>query len=166
MAKPLQPPDSLYLHAAQGWLELGNRVEATEELKGISADLRAHPDVLKVRWEIHAAAKEWEAAVEVANALARAEPDDAQGWVQRSYALHELRRTEEARDHLLRVVEKFPFSATIRYNLACYECQLGHRALAKGWLEKAFALGDAKEMKEAAMADPDLAPLREDIRAD
>ena len=26
--KPLEPPDSLNLQAAQGWLELGNQVEA------------------------------------------------------------------------------------------------------------------------------------------
>jgi hypothetical protein len=47
----------------------------------------------------------------------------------------------------------------MRYNLACYECQLGRLEQAKGWLEKAFALGDAREMKLAALDDPDLEPL-------
>jgi len=50
-----------------------------------------------------------------------------------------LKRTGEARDNLLRVVEKFQLSATMRYNLACYECQLGRLEQAKMWLEKAFA---------------------------
>jgi hypothetical protein len=47
--KPLQPPDSMHLTAAQGWLELGNHEEAFEELEQIDAPLRGHPDVLEVR---------------------------------------------------------------------------------------------------------------------
>jgi hypothetical protein len=74
-----------------------------------------------------------------------------------------LKRTAEARDNLLRVVENFPISATMRYNLACYECQLGRLEQAKEWLEKAFQLGDAKKMKLPALADPDLEPLWKEI---
>ena len=154
--KALQPPDTLPL-------ELGNHIEANEELENITASLRAHPDVLNVRWEIYAAAKKWEAAVDIAAAIVQLDPDDPLGWVHRSYALHELKRTAEARDNLLRVVEKFPISATMRYNLACYECQLGNLDRAKQWLEKAFALGDAKGMKLAALDDPDLQPLWKEI---
>ena len=84
-------------------------------------------------------------------------------WIHWSYVLHELKRTAEARDNLLRVVEKFPISATMRYNLACYECQLGRLERAKEWLEKAFALGDAKGMKLAALDDPDLQPLWKEV---
>ena len=154
--KALQPPYTLPL-------ELGNHIEANEELENITASLRAHPDVLNVRWEIYAAAKKWEAAVDIAAAIVQLDPDDPLGWVHRSYALHELKRTAEARDNLLRVVEKFPISATMRYNLACYECQLGNLDRAKQWLEKAFALGDAKGMKLAALDDPDLQPLWKEI---
>jgi tetratricopeptide (TPR) repeat protein len=159
MAESLQPPDSLHLQAAQGWLELGNHVEAQAELEKIAASLRDHPDVLNLRWEMHAAAEKWDAALNVAATLIRVEPENAAGWVQRSCALHELKRTLEACDNLLRVVEKFSSSATIRYNLACYECQLGRPDQARDWLEKAFALGDASQMKLAALDDPDLEPL-------
>jgi predicted Zn-dependent protease len=138
--KPLEPPDSIHLLAAQGWLELGSHIEANDELENISASLRAHPAVLAVRWEIYAAAKKWEAAVDIAAALIQLDPEDPVGWVHRSYALHELKRTTEARDNLLRVVDKFPSSATMRYNLDCYECQLGRLEKAKEWLKKAFAL--------------------------
>jgi tetratricopeptide (TPR) repeat protein len=156
-----------------GWLNQGdtpirellaaNHIEANEELENIAASLRAHPDVLNVRWEIYAAAKKWEAAVDIAAAIVQLDTDDPLGWVHRSYALHELKRTAEARENLLRVVEKFPISATMRYNLACYECQLGRLERAKEWLEKAFALGDAKGMKLAALDDPDLQPLWKEI---
>jgi tetratricopeptide (TPR) repeat protein len=161
--KPLEPPDTHHLQAAQGWLELGNHIEAIEELENIAPQLRAHPEALKVRWEIYAAAKKWEAAIDIAAAIVQLDPDDLAGWIHWSYALHELKRTAEARDNLLRVVEKFPISATMRYNLACYECQLGRLERAKEWLEKAFALGDAKGMKLAALDDPDLQPLWKEI---
>jgi hypothetical protein len=37
--------DLRHLQAAQGWFELGNHVEAAEELEQISPQLRAHPPV-------------------------------------------------------------------------------------------------------------------------
>ncbi|MFP6901915.1 MAG: hypothetical protein VCA36_13290 [Opitutales bacterium] len=37
----LQPPDSIYLEAAQGWMELGNHEEALEELGLIDAPPRS-----------------------------------------------------------------------------------------------------------------------------
>ena len=155
--------DAFHLQAAQGWLELGNPVEAAKELQGLATDLSSHPAVLKLRWGIFAAEKKWEPAFEMAAALIQLDPDDPLGWVQRSYALHELKRTAEARDNLLRVVDKFSISATIRYNLACYECQLGRMEQAKMWLEKAFALGDPKAIKAEALEDRDLEPLWAEI---
>ncbi len=61
------------------------------------------------------------------------------------------------------MVDKYPNSPTMRFNLACYECQLGRLETAKRWLAKAFALGDAKQMKLAALEGPDLEPLWKDI---
>jgi predicted Zn-dependent protease len=126
MLPPLEPPDAFHLRAAHGWLELGNHLEANEELEKITPALRAHPAVLDVRWSIYAAAKKWEPALEIAAAIILLAPEQPVGWVHRSYTLHELKRTLEARDNLLRVVDKFPTNATMRYNLACYECQLGN----------------------------------------
>ena len=157
--KQLKPPDSFHVRAAQGWLELGNHAEANEELGKIAPQLRTHPEVLKVSWEVYAAARKWEAALEVAVALIHHDSEDPLGWVHRSYCLHELKRTVEARDNLLRVVGKFPLSATMRYNLACYECQLGRLAQANSWLRKAFVLGNKKKMKQVALDDHDLEPL-------
>ena len=110
--------------------------------------------VLAVRWEIYAAAKKWETALDIAAALIQLDPEDPLGWVYRSYALHELKRTDEARDNLLRVVDRFPISATMRYNLDCYDCQLGRLGQAMHWLAKAFAFGDTNEIKLAARPQP------------
>lgn len=79
--------------------------------------------MLQVRWEVHAMAKKWEAALDIAAAIIQLDPGEPLGWVNRSYVLHEMKRTAEARDNLLPVVEKFPDDAIMRYNLACYECQ-------------------------------------------
>jgi hypothetical protein len=61
------------------------------------------------------------------------------------------------------MVERFPHDAIMRYNLACYECQLGRLEQAKGWLQKAFKIGDPSKIKLMALNDPDLEPLRSEI---
>jgi Flp pilus assembly protein TadD len=163
MIEPLERPDSFHLEAAEGWLELGNPREAGAELDQITPSVRSHPSVLGVRWQIEAAVKNWEASLTIASEVTRLHPDEPAGWVHQCYSLHELKRTAEARDILLSVADKFPTSPTICYNLACYECQLARLDQAREWLKKALALGDPKQMKLAALQDPDLQPLRDDI---
>jgi tetratricopeptide (TPR) repeat protein len=164
MVPPLHPSDSFHLLAAQGWLELGDYIEANDELEEITPELRAHPAVLNVQWGVYAAAKKWDAALDIATAIIQLDPEGPLGWVQRSYALHELKRTAEARDNLLCVVNKFERDDIIHYNLACYECQLGRLAQAKHWLQMAFELGDPIKMKLKALDDPDLEPLWRELR--
>jgi predicted Zn-dependent protease len=156
--------DTRHLEAAQGWLGLGNWREASAELVNIAAELQSHPDVLQVRWAIHAAAKEWESAAEIAETFRSARPDSPFGFVHLAYALHEMKRTQEARDVLLPVLDKFRDEFIIRYNLACYACQLGDGEGAWQWLEKSMALTDPDEVKRMALSDPDLEPLRTRIK--
>ena len=66
---PLEPPDSLHLRAAEGWIGLGNYADANEELEQIAAANRAHPDVLQLRWRIYADARKWDACLDIATAL-------------------------------------------------------------------------------------------------
>jgi hypothetical protein len=70
--KPLSHPDDLHAKAAQGWVELGNHPEANEELEKITSEMRAHPDVLEIRWQIYAKEKRWEACVDVGHTIFRA----------------------------------------------------------------------------------------------
>ena len=119
--KALQPPDTHHLSAAEGWLELGNYLEANSELDNITAANRALPAVLRVRYGVFAAARNWPLAYEVACALTVLTANDPQAWVDSSYVLHEMRRTREARDKLAAVVAMFPDHPVMRYNLACYE---------------------------------------------
>ena len=161
--KPLGHPDCFHLQAARGWLELGNPLEANEELEKIAPALCVHPDVLEVRWQISAKARRWEACIDLAEGIIALTPDNPFGWIHRSFALHELKRTQEAWDNLIRVIKKFPDEPIIPYNLACYACQLGRLQAALNWLEEAFAVGDATKIKSMALADSDLKPLWDKI---
>ncbi|MGO9200739.1 MAG: hypothetical protein ACLQM8_09385 [Limisphaerales bacterium] len=42
--------------------------------------------MLKVRWQIYAAAQKWEAELDIAAALVRLTPEEASGWVNRSFS--------------------------------------------------------------------------------
>lgn len=162
--KKLEPPDSFHLEAAEGWLELGNHLEASEELEKITPQLRAHPDVLELRWQIYAKEREWEPCVDIATAITQLAPERPLGWIHRSYALHELKRTQEAWDNLLQVADRFPDELLVRYNLACYASRLGRLQEAKSWLHKAFEVGgDPARVKLMALDDPDLQPLWKQI---
>jgi tetratricopeptide (TPR) repeat protein len=159
----LEPPDSHYAQAAQGWLELGNLTEAAAELAKISEPQRNHPEVLSVHWNIYASEKKWEAGVAVANQIVETAPDYPFGWIHRSYALHELKRTQEAFDQLLPAVSRFPKLSLIPYNLSCYCCQLCKFEESMIWFQKALLLGDPKQIKQMALEDPDLQPLKSEI---
>jgi tetratricopeptide (TPR) repeat protein len=156
--KPLEPPDSIHLKAAEGWLELGSHLEANEELEKITPELRVHPDVLELRWQIYAQEKKWAACVDIANAVVKLAPERPDGWIHRSYAPHELKRTQEAFDQLLPVADRFPKIWTIPFNLSCYCAQLGRLDECQAWFKKATAI-DEQTVKRAAIDDPDLKPL-------
>ncbi len=159
----LSYPDKHFVNAALGWLDLHTAAEARAELQQVSAANASHAEVLEVWWRVHAAELHWDEALRVAELELVAAPDRMSGWVDRSYSLHELRRTREAREALLPAVEKFPEASLIPYNLACYECQLGNPVEAHRWLRKAIARGEKGEIKDLALNDPDLAALREEI---
>jgi predicted Zn-dependent protease len=159
----LSREDRRRVEAAEGWIELGMPAEARQELEPLAWEHRTHPAVLEVRWQIAAREKQWETCLELASALIQAVPELPLGWIHRSYSLHELKQTAEARDNLLRVVDNFPGEAIVRYNLACYECQLGRSEQARQWLQKAFSLGHAGKMKAMALDDLDLKPLWKEI---
>ncbi|MFN3409160.1 MAG: TPR end-of-group domain-containing protein [Limisphaerales bacterium] len=164
--EPLGIPDIHHLRAAQGWLELGNPREAEIELAKLSPAGQAHPDALEARWQVKAQRKQWEACCDIGRALTRVAPARPQSWIHLSFALHELRRTNEARDNLLRVADRFPTNVLLRYNLACYECQLNRPDEAMRWLRAALQLAEEPgDLKQMALADVDLQPLWGEIAA-
>jgi tetratricopeptide (TPR) repeat protein len=160
--QPLVPPDSHFLRAAQGWLELGSPLEAEVELEGITPASRAHPAVLEIRFQICAAAQKWDVAAEIARELVQISPEEPQFWISQAYA---TRRTTgggiaQAKDILDKAQALFPKVWTIPYNLACYCAQLGRLDEAQEWFKRALAI-DERTVKRTAIDDPDLKPLRD-----
>jgi predicted Zn-dependent protease len=164
--KPLEPPDTHHLNAALGWFELGDHLEANQELENITPALRSHPLVLELRWQIYAKEKKWEACVDIASALVKANPEQPANWINKAYS---LRRAESsglvpAQEVLLKAHTLFPLEVLIQYNLACYDCQLENLEEARNWLKKAFDIGDSAALKLMALEDPDLERLWEEVR--
>src|SRR5882724_1419975 len=98
--KPLALPDAERLKAAEGWFELGDHVEADAELDKVTAACRSHPNVLALRWQIHAKAKHWELCADIGQALVNGAVKRPTSWLYRSAALHALGCTQDALDQL------------------------------------------------------------------
>ena len=161
---PLPPPDSFHLSSALGWLGLGNAVEAEAELNSMASRHFDRFDVLAVKWDVLAKLKRWPECLEIADRLVEQWPCEPTGWIDRSFALHELDRTRDAHDNLVSVAGRFEDVWTIPYNLACYACRLGDRDQASEWLRKAFVIGDKSRLLQVALADPDLESMRPEIQ--
>jgi len=162
----LEPPDTHFLSAAVGWLELGNAHEAKGELEKISPTLGEHPDVLEVRWLVHAQEKNWNDGLAIARTLVATAPDRASGWLHQAYA---IRRASDgglqaAWDALVPAFKMFPREATIPYNLSCYACQMGQLDEARLWLDRAIHVSTKERIKIMALSDADLEPLWNEIR--
>jgi len=165
--KLLEPPDSHHLSAAIGWLGLDNWQEANEELEKIAPALRSHPAVLAVKYEVYAkAGGKWDRADEIARELVHTHPEEPQFWIWHAYATRRMPGggIAQAREILGKAHQLIPQEPLIPYNLGCYECQLGHLQAAWTWLEKAFAVGNAKTFKMMALEDRDWEPLWEKIK--
>ena len=147
------------LLAAQGYSELGMFDDAIAELDSLPADAAHNSTALELRAVILMQAKRWKPALTASRDLCRAEPEKSIGFIHTAFCLHELGRTAEARDVLLAGPETLHTESTFHYNLACYECALGHLDTARLHLDKSIELD--KKMRDFARTDPDLAALRE-----
>ncbi len=164
----LEPPHVHFLNAALGWLELGNPEEAQEEIARIEPMLLAHPQVLEARWQICAALKSWDGAAEIAELLLRIVPESHIGWLHWAYALRRARNggLEKARNALRPAYDLFPNISLIPYNLSCYSAQLGSMEESWEWFQKALGVAEnPQELRQMALADADLKPIWEKIRA-
>ena len=166
---PLEAPDIHLVRAAEGWVELGLPDEAELELSQLSPAVREHPAVLDVRWQLHAARREWNLAHEAAELLVSLAPGELAGWIHRAYAARRMGGggLQKAWDALRPAVELFPEEALVPYNLACYACQLGNLDSGRQWLSRAFETAAKRQLrahyKTMALADADLAALHAEI---
>jgi predicted Zn-dependent protease len=96
---------------------------------------------------------------ELTGRLTEFEADNPQWSVLLAYATRRANSIEAAKEILLSAEAKFPKEAVIKYNLACYECQLGNLGVARNYLKQAFK--NDLNWRKIALDDVDLMPLWE-----
>ena len=141
---PLSDTDQLHLNTAAGFLQIGEPVDAWNELEEIAPQARAQTEVIVVRLAVCRALKMWELAEEISRTLIRREP----GNVMHVVALAEVMGKREGPVAAAAVyefaIERFPDFAPLRVSLAVE-------------LVKAGQIEDAKRVvKMACELDPDL----------
>jgi predicted Zn-dependent protease len=149
------------LLAAQGYLELGMVEEALAELSGVKSLEAGDPDLVELRLHIMMHGERWSEALVVAEELLRLNPSALPAYIHGAFALHELGRTADARDLLLRGPEILRKDPTYHYNIGCYEAVLGNSESAKQSLERSFALDET--YRDFAKKDPDLKAIRHEL---
>ncbi len=147
------------LLAAQGYLELGMVEEALSELASVPAGENADADLTELRLHILMHGKRWDEAFVAAEELLRISPQAVPGYIHGAFALHELGRTAQARDLLLKGPPLLRQNPTFHYNIGCYEAVLGNRESALQSLRESFALDET--YRDFAQRDPDLEGIRD-----
>ena len=154
---PLEYEDIHHLRAAQGYVELGMYEDAIAELGEIDSEHSDLDEVIAVKIAIHGGQKDWKSMRDEAKKMFERDPANPQWVISLAYATRRAQTIEDAKTILLDAVEKHPDEAMIRYNLACYECQLGELDAAKEYLDQAFSL--EPKCRTIAREDSDLEAL-------
>jgi acylphosphatase len=99
---------------------------------------------------------------EVAHGLRMEFPEDVQWWIADAFATRRSQSIEQAREILLEGLVCHYEDATIRFNLACYACQLGSLGECMDFLKEAVKRDE--RIKVMAMEDEDLKDVRDALR--
>ncbi|MBI4662945.1 MAG: hypothetical protein HY735_29400 [Verrucomicrobia bacterium] len=162
--KPIEPPDKHFLLAAQGWMELGDQLEAFRELKRIAPEFSRHPEVVNARLELYSQIRGEQGARIIADIISEFDLSELVIQVRRSRDSHAAHRKTSACRQTPCVPLRLPLLFAVPYNLACYACQLGNLTEAWEWLQVAVELCDATEIRNLALNDPDLEALWDRIK--
>ena len=149
--------DARRLLAIEGYIELEMYEEAAAELRQLDPAYHALEQTLVLQLCVHAGQQKWKKAHELASALARQDPDNAQWAIWSASAACRLQSVEAAKGILLKALVTHPDNANIHYNLSCYETRLQHFHKAQRHLLRAIQLDP--RFKLVAMGDADLEPL-------
>ena len=149
------------LLAAQGYLELGMVEEALCELASVDKPYLSDPDIVELRLHILMQGRRWQEAITVAEELLHLHQGALPAYIHGAFALHELGRTAEARDLLLKGPSVLRDDPTFHYNIGCYEAVLGNRDAAIESLKRSFSMD--KTFRDFARRDPDLLDIVEEL---
>ncbi len=157
--KTFEQPSIELVEAEANWCERETFWDMDAEPDKLTPRLRVGVSELEARWQRCAHLEQWEAALEIANAIVILSPDWPNGWVYKASSLNELNRPEAACEILRQAAKRLPTDEIILYDLACVCCVLGRVDEGRGWLDSAIEAG-GKETKLRALCDPELEPVR------
>jgi len=145
--------------AACGYAELGMTRQSIQELNAIDRAQQSRPEVLQLRLHHLMRAQRWAQALRISQRLCRAAPECSAGYLHAGFCLHELGKTAEAKQLLLKGPTALLKEPIYYYNMGCYEALLGNVKDARINLETSFRM-DAS-FRELAKKDPDLATVQD-----
>lgn len=150
-----------HFRKSDGYMDLGMWDRAREELDQVPSAFRQSVPYRQLALRLEVQNNHWMSAANMAESLCKTQPDEAGHWIQFAYVTRRLKGVEAARQILQEAHRRFPREAIIPFNLACYECALGHREEALRYLGQAEAL--APQCRILALEDDDLKPLWSDL---
>ena len=103
--------------------------------RGSRSDMEGQ-DQGALRIAIYRGLEKWELMQEIAKRLAQFPPDDIQWTISLAFATRRANSIQAAKELLLNAEPKFPNEPAIKYNLACYFCQMGDIKTAKNYLKE------------------------------
>jgi predicted Zn-dependent protease len=146
---------------AEGYSELGMLDDALEELDQLDAEQQERVEILRMRIDILLRKQLWTEALQLSQRFCATNPNQPYGFVHTAFCLHELGRTDEAKQTLLDGPASLLDEPVYYYNLACYDTVLGNLEQAKAYLRASFRLD--KSFREMAKTDPDLEQIRDEV---
>jgi len=146
------------LRAAFGYAELGMTRQSVAELDAIEATFQERPAVLQLRLHHLMREKKWARALIVSRKICRVAPECSTGFLHAGFCLHELGKTAEAKQLLLKGPVALLNEPIYYYNMGCYDALLGNVRDAQMHLQTSFKM-DAS-FRELAKKDPDLKAVR------
>jgi Flp pilus assembly protein TadD len=145
------------LQAACGYAELGMMRESLAELDAIEPRQQNRPEVLAMRLHHLMRKKSWTRALRVSETLCRVAPDCGTGFLHAGFCLHQLGKTAEAKERLIKGPIALLKEPIYYYNMGCYEALLGNVLDAKANLQISFKMDSS--FRDLARRDPDLKAL-------
>jgi hypothetical protein len=144
---------------AIGFSKLEMWIQAKDELLMMPDELPWGKQKRAMMVEILQNQQSWKKMREVAHGMRMEFPEDADWWIADAYATRRDQSIDQAREILLEGLVHHYDNAMIRYNLACYACQLGSMGESLDLLKEAVKRDE--RFKRMAMEDEDLLGVRQ-----
>jgi predicted Zn-dependent protease len=149
------------IRAAEGYADLGMLDDALAELDELDPNEQDHLETLRMRVEIVLRKRDWRSALRFSLRACQLYPNEPSGFIHAAFCLHEVGRTQEAKQTLLDGPAKLLDEPVYYYNLGCYDAVLGNLDQAKAYLRASFRLD--KSFRDMAKNDPDLERIRDEL---